>query len=335
MDRELEVAGAGSVGGWLKWRAHKTQPIGTPCANCKTPIQGPYCHACGQLAESFERSIWGLIVEGVESFFHFDGRFFHTLPNLAIHPARLTRDYLEGKRATQIPPFRLFLVVLLIVFFTGSLNLGGGKPKVEAKPPSSAAATQAKPGQTPTAQGAPTSNKVEVKPGGVTLMDIKFTEDNSPAVDSHGKPLTGFNLWVYQQDRLAMKNPEVFMLHLESWGHRFAILLLPISALLLSVLFIFQRRFYVFDHLIFSIHSLSFMGLLLSAMFLVAPFKSISDLIALAAPVHLFLHMRGTYQTSVFGTLLRMLLLFLGTAVAVVFLIIGLVGVGLSEMRAG
>jgi hypothetical protein len=69
MDRELEIAGAASAGGWLRWRKKHAIEPGTPCANCETPLQGPYCFNCGQLAESFERNVVHLIVEGFESFF--------------------------------------------------------------------------------------------------------------------------------------------------------------------------------------------------------------------------------------------------------------------------
>jgi hypothetical protein len=110
--------------------------------------------------------------------------------------------------------------------------------------------------------------------------------------------------------------------------------MLPISALLLSILFVFQRRFYVFDHLIFSMHSLSFQGVLLSVMFLLGQLTSLSGLLLLAMPVHLFVHMRGTYGTSVPGTLLRMTLLFIGTMIAVLFLFLGLLWVGLAAMQA-
>jgi hypothetical protein len=120
---------------------------------------------------------------------------------------------------------------------------------------------------------------------------------------------------------------------LESWAHRFAFLMLPVSALFLSILFAFQQRFYVFDHLIFSMHSLSLQGVLLSAVFLLGQFTSYSGLLLLASPVHLFVHMRGTYGTSVAGTLLRMALLFIGTAIAVLFLMVGLTWVALAAMR--
>ena len=45
---------------------------------------------------------------------------------------------------------------------------------------------------------------------------------------------------------------------------------LPLSALMLGVMFFWKRRVYMFDHLIFSMHSLSFQGLLVTAMLLLA-----------------------------------------------------------------
>src|SRR5262249_53996614 len=104
MARELDIAAAASAGGWLRWRKKHAVEPGTPCANCATPLKGPYCYNCGQLAENFQRSIGHLLVEGLESFFHFDGRLWQTLPKLALKPGQLTHDYVEGKRAYQIPP---------------------------------------------------------------------------------------------------------------------------------------------------------------------------------------------------------------------------------------
>ena len=75
------------------------------------------------------------MVEAFESFFHFDGRLFQTVPKLAIRPGRLTRDYLDGKRAYQIPPLRMFLIVILVLFFAAGVNMGAtGKQAVNFNP---------------------------------------------------------------------------------------------------------------------------------------------------------------------------------------------------------
>jgi hypothetical protein len=326
MDRELEVAGAASLGGWLRWRKEHAVEPGAPCANCETPLQGPYCYNCGQLAESFERSVWHLVVEGFESFFHFDGRFWATLPNLLLHPQRLTRAYLDGKRAGQIPPLRLFLVVLLILFFVGGLNLGGNHVQTKQM-------DQLTPAQRAQMEAALDKAHVTLKPAAPNAPTVAMDVRGKRAAVSSNKPSNGFEAWAEQRLRYAAGNQELFYMTLETWGHRFAVLMLPISALFLTALFAFQRRFYVFDHLIFSMHSLSFQGLLLSVVFLLGGVVPLVGWLLVLAPVHLFVHMRGTYGTGVFGTLLRMTLLFVGSAVAFLLLILGLLWVGLSAMN--
>ena len=58
-------------------------------------------------------------------------------------------------------------------------------------------------------------------------------------------------------------------------------------------------------------------------------------LLFLAAPVHLFMHMRGVYRSGVIFTLLRMLFLFFATLVGFMGLIIVAVAAGLSTMPGG
>ena len=51
------------------------------------------------------------------------------------------------------------------------------------------------------------------------------------------------------------------------------------------------------------------------------------------SPVHLFVHMRGTYKVSWWGALIRMFLLFIGSSWAFGFLILGLLLVGLAAVH--
>src|SRR5690348_1239433 len=121
MALELEAAATDSLGAFLRRRPKHALPVGSPCPNCATTLQGPWCHACGQSAEDFHRSLWRLMVEALGGVFEFDSRLWRTLPNLILRPARLTRQYLDGHRAPQAPPFRTFLIVVVLVFLVGSL----------------------------------------------------------------------------------------------------------------------------------------------------------------------------------------------------------------------
>jgi hypothetical protein len=80
-------------------------------------------------------------------------------------------------------------------------------------------------------------------------------------------------------------------------------------------------------------HSLAFQGLLLSLVFLLGVWLTGGAWLLLLAPVHLFVHMRGAYRIGTFGTLLRMVLLFVGSVIAFSLLITGLLFVGLASLK--
>jgi hypothetical protein len=117
--RELEAAAADSLGHLTGDPTKRAPPPGTLCPNCGAPLQGPFCHACGQSSDTHKRSIAHLLLETIEGLFHFDGRLRRTLPDLFFRPGRLARDYMEGRIARHVPPFRTFLVALLLLVFAG------------------------------------------------------------------------------------------------------------------------------------------------------------------------------------------------------------------------
>ncbi len=311
MERELEVAAADAAGGLLARRNALADPPGSPCANCAARLQGPYCHSCGQFAEDYHRSIAHLFLETLESLFHFDGRIWNTMPRLVRAPGQLTRDYLDGHRAPQIPPLRLFLVVLLLVFLCGGLGQGANfRPVVvDAR------------------HGLPKSaEEVKALAEEQAHGDVQVDLGRSATAKAR-------SAWLRERIMRAQRNPEQFTSAMEAWAHRLAILALPIGALFLALLYASKRRFYVYDHLIFTMHSLSFQGLLVSAFFLASNvIGDIAALLFLAAPVHLFVHMRGVYGSSIAGTLARMAVLAAGSAVGFTLLMMLLVLIGLNGM---
>jgi hypothetical protein len=319
MSNELEIAAGASVGGFARRAAAAhAPPIGTPCANCATPLQGPWCYVCGQSGEDFHRSIFRLCGEVVEGLLHMDGRLWRTLPDLMLRPGRLTRAYLEGHRAPQIPPLRLFLVGLLMIFLVGGLTSQHQAVIVQAGPAGTKVATKSFSQLTPQER----ANLAEKFRAGSARLDV----------DAKSKPYAD---WLRERIVRSLQDPERFYLILEEWAERFAFLMLPVSALLLSIVFVFQRHFYLFDHTIFSLHSLSAMGVvIIAAMLLGVVIGDSSWALMLPAPAHLFVHMRGVYRTSVAGALIRMALLFVGTVIAAAILFVGLVAVGLNGMGA-
>lgn len=93
------------------------RPAHTHCENCGAELNGPYCHRCGQHDFEFHRSFGHVFFEALENFFHFDAKFFRNIVTLLFRPGRLTADFNSGKRASQMPPFRLYLFVSVLFFF--------------------------------------------------------------------------------------------------------------------------------------------------------------------------------------------------------------------------
>lgn len=133
MTGELEAAVADSFTDVFRRKKKPFTKQGEPCANCGTPLEGWYCHACGQNADNHHRTILHLIWEAIEGMFHLDGRLAKTLPLMFFRPGVLAKDYMEGRIARHVPPFRTFLVALLLFIFAAEHAIHGLKHREEEK----------------------------------------------------------------------------------------------------------------------------------------------------------------------------------------------------------
>ncbi len=96
---------------------------GQHCANCGTPMQGAFCHACGQSMHSVLKPVHAMAEETLETVLHIDGRIVHTLPPLLLKPGFLTLEYFSGRRVRYIAPFRLMFVLCVLSFFVFHLAI--------------------------------------------------------------------------------------------------------------------------------------------------------------------------------------------------------------------
>lgn len=301
MAQEIEAAALDSVKAVLGRNAPRhALPPGAPCPNCAASLAGPWCHACGQSSDDHHRSLTRLTAEAIGGLIDIDSRLWRTLPDLCLRPARLTRAYLDGHRVSQIPPFRLFLVVVVLVFLVAGLE------------PSNKATVLQLSGQ---------GGEVKTDTGvGFRFVPIGRTRNDA------------LETWVTARLKQAAKNPQAFENTLTQWAQRLAVLTLPLSAGMLGLMFFWRRGVYLFDHLIFSMHSLSFQGLLLSVTMLGALLNDWFQLLLIVAPAHLFVHLKGRYRLGVFGTLGRILALVVGSVFALMLALAGLVMIGLAEV---
>ncbi|MEO9079664.1 MAG: DUF3667 domain-containing protein [Rhodanobacter sp.] len=97
-----------------------TQPR---CANCGTPLQGEFCHVCGQSIRSVLKPVQGMLEDTLDLVLNVDGRVIHTLPPLFMRPGFLTMEYFAGRRMRYLAPFRLMFALCLLAFFLLPLAL--------------------------------------------------------------------------------------------------------------------------------------------------------------------------------------------------------------------
>ena len=92
------------------------------CKNCNVELVGSYCFNCGQKnIENFTFS--KLAKDFFDNILSLDSRLFQTLKFLIIRPGFLTNEYWSGKRITYLPPFRLYLLISIVCFGIGSMQL--------------------------------------------------------------------------------------------------------------------------------------------------------------------------------------------------------------------
>ncbi|HEV7159292.1 MAG TPA: DUF3667 domain-containing protein [Caulobacteraceae bacterium] len=332
MTKELEIAAAAAVGGLVAPKGGETP---THCRNCGAALAGPYCHACGQRADDHHRSILHLTLEVIEGMTHLDGRIATTLPALLFRPGRLAADYVGGRLNRHIPPFRLFLVSLLIFMlsleFVVNQGMGPVAEKLSASHASAKVNLYLDPARTAEARAA-ANNSVAGVPADVAA-EIGSDKDVRSALKG-GRKDTPQTRWLREHLTRAVGNPQFYLTVVFEWAHRLAVLLLPIFAALLSLLYVYRRKFFVYDHLMVAMQYLSFCFLLWAVIWLLPdPVQGTAMFAGIIwTPTNLFFTLRGAYGSSFIGALVKAIFLWLSTLFAFLMLIVGLLALALGQV---
>ncbi len=174
-----------------------------------------------------------------------------------------------------------------------------------------------------------------MKEGGIAKGE--FAEDHVVALDSDGtfrapQGEEGPEGWFEHAWEKAKDNPSLIAYKLQNTAYKFGWLLIPISAPLVWLLFVFgSRRYPMYDHTVFVTYSISVCLFL----FLVAAILGSlglhgwSAIPVLAMPVHMAVQFWGTYPQRKRGFILRLPLLYLFTNVSLVIFVLAIGALGL------
>ena len=288
---------------------------GDLCLNCGTRLIGPHCHACGQSGH-VHRSIGAIGHEIAHGVFHFEGKIWRTLPMLVWRPGDLTRRYVAGERARFVSPLALFLFTVFLMF--AAISALGGDITEAVSPESMGRNMVGFARGAEKAQDAlekAEGKRVTLAAEGRSTVEIdrditalRTTVDALKRTQAGDTADTDFRLtnaktgWAALDHGLekANKNPGLALYKLQTSAYKYSWLLIPISTPFVALLFLWRRRFALYDHAIFVTYSLAFMMLMVIALMLAGVAGLTAGWIVLAVfvlpPVHMFRQLRGAYS---------------------------------------
>lgn len=267
------------------------------CLNCNHVVDQRFCPNCGQENTDSRKTFHHLFIHFFEDLTHYENAFWKTIRNLLFKPASLTKEYLSGKRLSYLAPVRLYIFISFVTFLVISVLASGEiekehvtlaelRPKPGTKLNDSeleilkeidSVIDRQKRIDSLQVAGMFTKNEAESMKKGLEqdYQSVSFGREfgyrSVKELDSvqqslpKDQRLGPFGYWFYskmtQVNQNHMTGGELVNKFKDSFLHNFPKVLfiyMPIFALFLW-LFHGKKRWYYFDHGIFTLHYFSFL----------------------------------------------------------------------------
>lgn len=233
------------------------------CLNCRHVVEQKFCPNCGQENSDSRKTFHHLFIHFFEDLTHYENAFWKTIRNLLFKPATLTKEYLSGKRLSYLAPVRLYIFIsfitfLLIAIFPSKVGdqISKGEKEISTK--------------------LINQDKKGTKGAYKTHFELKSMKEVD-SIQKYGKEdekLSELEYWLYEKSVHVTENNskrEIVEKFIESFFHNIPKILFIIMPFFAFFLWIFhnKKKWYYFDHGIFTLHYFSFLLLIFLIMFIV------------------------------------------------------------------
>lgn len=331
------------------------------CGNCDYQFSGSenYCPKCGQDNHIPNVPIGHLFLEFLESIFHFDTKIWKSLQYLIFYPGRMTKDFLENKRARFVPPVRLYIFIsviyflLLNVFHIGTLSISK-KSKSDFHIGFNAMDSEKNEAEIIDSlieniivEDSVKADHLLTSKDSFSYLNMKFrihdlvtfTKDKHASPEEmlrkYNYPVTFYNKIILKQTAKAFSSKSQYIQDVFDFVSKKASMamffILPLFALIVNLLFFRQKRNY-YEHLIFSIHYHSAIFLFLSLFILYYKLSGVTGVILigiLLGILYFYKSLRTIYNQSKVKTMIKTILFFLSYFMVLSFTLIVLFILGL------
>lgn len=270
------------------------------CLNCRHVVEQKFCPNCGQENTDTRKTFHHLFFHFFEDLTHYENAFWRTIKNLLFKPSALTKEYLSGKRLSYLAPVRLYIFISFITFLMIALfpdhnekivtfdkNHKSDKHKTDKK-------------EVP--KNVFNGNLSDLEPG----QDFdSFTKevDSVQKFAPKEKRLDSFSYWVVKKLQYVKDHntkEELIEKFTESFIHNIPKVLFIVMPFFAFFLWLFhnKKKWYYFDHGIFTLHYFSFLLLIFLILFIIrklvglfgedSPIAFISDITDFAGFIWMF-----------------------------------------------
>ncbi|PIF47728.1 uncharacterized protein DUF3667 [Chryseobacterium sp. 52] len=346
------------------------------CLNCGHQVEERFCPLCGQENIESRHPFYYLFTHFFEDFTHYDGQFWGTLKNLLFKPGNLTNIYLEGKRQKFVPPVKLYIFVSFITFFMFALfpfNINFGDRKDTKDPDKLGLFDKATTSEVKKIIDSIKAKPILTKEDSISIKSMSVLTD--PTQESIEEKLqmdkkidVDINYGGYNTrksyDSAAAKNPSVLDFIELPLAHKFfelkekgvtkaeiiknlteksfhnlpkaLFIYLPLFAFFLWI-FHNKKKWWYFDHGIFTLHYFSFLLLNILFVFLLAKLANLSNVgfittllyltmcaLLIYSIAYFFIAHRRVYHAHGLVSMIIGMMLFTINFLAFMFLIVGL-----------